>query len=106
MADPYHVILSEEQRTELRGLEGSEVAAARMLTCTRTMLKADRVGKRALDGQQEAKLIALPCSEAPEVAARWSLRLLADDLVRLEVVAAISHETVRQTRNKTRSSRP
>ena len=60
---------------------------------------------RKLDGRQEAHLVALACSEAPGGRARWRLRLLADELVRLEVVAAIAHETVRRTLQKTTSSR-
>ncbi len=75
------------------------------LPATLARKRPDRVYERALDGEQEAKLIALACSEAPEGTARWSLRLLADELVRLEVVEAISHETVRQTLKKTSSSR-
>jgi hypothetical protein len=67
--------------------------------------RPDRVYERALDGEREAKLVAPACSVAPAGAARWSLRLLADELVRLEVVEAISHETVRQTLKKTSSSR-
>lgn len=67
--------------------------------------RPDRVYERALDGRREAHLVALACSEAPEGHARWSLRLLADELVRLEVVPAVSHETVRRTLKKTTSSR-
>ena len=59
---------------------------------------------RKLDGVQEAHLIALACSPAPKGRARWSLRLLADKLVELEVVEDISYETVRQTLTKTNSS--
>jgi transposase len=53
------------------------------------------------DGDAEARLIALACSHPPEGRARWTLRLLADRLVELEVVEAVSHETVRQTLKKT-----
>lgn len=53
-----------------------------------------------LDGEAEAKLIALSCSEPPEGVAKWTLRLLASELVRLEVVESISPETVRQTLKK------
>jgi hypothetical protein len=53
-----------------------------------------------LDGQQEARLTALACSTPPAGHARWSLRLLADRLVELEVVEAISHETVRRALKK------
>ena len=67
--------------------------------------RPDRVYERALDGRQEAHLVALACSAPPAGLARWSLRLLADELVRLEVVGAVSHETVRRTLKKTTSSR-
>lgn len=59
---------------------------------------------RRLDGEQEAHLIAITCSEAPEGYARWSLRLLADRMVELEYVESVSHETIRQTLKKTTSS--
>lgn len=59
---------------------------------------------RRLDGEQEAHLIAMTCGEAPEGHARWSLRLLAERMVELEVVESISHETVRQTLKKTTSN--
>jgi hypothetical protein len=52
---------------------------------------------RKVDGECEARLIALLCGPAPEGFARWSLRLLADRLVELEIIEQISHETVRQT---------
>jgi len=55
---------------------------------------------RKLDGKKEARLVALACSPAPPGRQRWSLRLLADRLVVLEVVDSISHETVRQTLKK------
>jgi hypothetical protein len=64
-----------------------------------------RVYTRKLDGAQEARLIALTCGEPPAGQARWTLRLLADKLVELEVVEAISHQTVRRVLKKTRSSR-
>lgn len=60
---------------------------------------------RKLDGQAEAKLIATACSEAPEGRSRWTLRLLADRMVALEVVDSLSHECVRTTLKKTNSSR-
>lgn len=150
MAYPYRVVLSEDQRAELRGLIASGVAAARTLTRARILLKAnhgeggpgwsdaaiagaldihpstvsrvrrqfvsegltatlarkrpDRVYERRLDGRQEAHLIALACATPPDGYAQWSLRLLADEVVRLEIVETISHETVRQTLKKTISS--
>jgi len=57
--------------------------------------------KRKLDGRAEATLIATACTEAPEGHERWTLRLLADQLVMLQVVDAISYETVRRTLKKT-----
>ncbi len=61
---------------------------------------------RKLDGEQEARLIALACSEPPEGQARWSLRLLANRLVELEIVEEeVSYQTVRRTLKKTPSSR-
>jgi transposase len=61
---------------------------------------------RKLDGVQEAKLIALACAKPPTGQARWSLRLLADKLVELEIVEdAVSYQTVRRILKKTRSSR-
>jgi transposase len=61
---------------------------------------------RKLDGVQEAKLIALACAKPPTGQARWSLRLLADKLVELEIVEeAVSYQTVRRMLKKTRSSR-
>jgi transposase len=62
-------------------------------------------GQRKLDGKQEAFLIALACSTPPEGRACWTMQLLADRLVALRVVEAISDETVRRTLKKTRSSR-
>ena len=53
------------------------------------------------DGEKEAKLIALACSEPPAGHKRWSLRLLADKLVELNVFESISHERVRQVMKKT-----
>ena len=55
----------------------------------------------ALDGEGEAWLAKLACSEAPDGRSRWTLRLLAERLVELEVVGSISHETVRKTLKKT-----
>jgi transposase len=64
----------------------------------------NRVYPRTLDGQAEARLVALACGEPPAGRERWTLRLLADALVRLEVVEAISYETVRRTLQQTTSS--
>jgi len=60
---------------------------------------------RKIDGAAEAHLIATACSKAPEGRTRWTLRLLADRMVTLELVDSISHETVRRILKKTKSSR-
>lgn len=57
--------------------------------------------KRVVDGDVEAHLIALRCGDPPEGRNQWTLRLLADKLVELEIVPSICHETVRQTLKKT-----
>ena len=57
--------------------------------------KSSRIYERALDGKQEAQLIALACSPQPEGYARWTLRLLAERMVELKYVESLSHETVR-----------
>ncbi len=57
---------------------------------------------RKLDGDQEARLVAIACSAPPAGKARWTLKMLADRLVELEVVDAVSDETVRRTLKKTR----
>lgn len=56
--------------------------------------------ERKADGEFEARLTALACSEPPEGYARWSLRLLADKAVELEYVDSVSYETVRRTLKK------
>ena len=77
--------------------QGVEVALARQRPTGRQF--------RKLDGAQEAKLVALACSPPPTGQARWTLTLLADQMVVLEIVDAIGKETVRRTRKKTTSSR-
>jgi transposase len=59
-----------------------------------------RVYERKLDGEHEAQLIALTCGEPPRGQARWTMRLLAAKLVELEIVEAISYQTVRRTLKK------
>ena len=53
------------------------------------------------DGEKEAHLIALVCSEPPEGASRWTLRLLAEKMVELNHFSSVSHETIRRTLKKT-----
>jgi transposase len=59
---------------------------------------------RVFDGAAEAHLIAQACSKAPEGRARWTLRLLADRMVELNIVDGVCHETVRQALKKTNLS--
>jgi transposase len=63
----------------------------------------DRNYERKLDGETEARLIALACSDPPEGRSRWTLRLLADELVTLDEIEfdSVAHETVRKTLKKT-----
>ncbi len=65
---------------------------------------SSRVYERKLDGDAEAHLIALSCSDPPEGFCRWSLRLLASQMVELEYVEGVSHETVRRVLKKTNLS--
>lgn len=60
--------------------------------------------EKVFDGSVEARLVALRCSEPPAGRAKWTLHLLADKMVELQYVDAISHESVRQILKKTRSS--
>ena len=64
-----------------------------------------KVSRKKIDGDVEAHLVALSCSEPPEGRARWTLRLLADSIVELGYVQSISHEAVRQTLKKTNLNR-
>ena len=66
--------------------------------------KGKRVYEKKADGDFEAHLVALSCGAPPEGFARWSLRLLADQLVELNYVDSVSHETVRQVLKKTNLS--
>lgn len=66
-----------------------------------TRRKPQREYQRKLDGDAEAHLIALACGETPPGHARWTLRLLADQMVALDYVDTVSYETVRQTLKKT-----
>jgi len=63
-----------------------------------------RVYEKKADGDFEAHLISIACSEAPEGFARWSLRLLSEKMVELKYVESVSHETVRKVLKKTNLS--
>jgi len=62
--------------------------------------KGSRIYAKKVDGDLEAHLVALSCSEPPEGFARWSLRLLADKAVELDYIDSISHETIRRVLKK------
>lgn len=66
--------------------------------------KGQRFYEKKADGDFEAHLVALSCSEPPEGFSRWSLRLLADRAVELDYIDSVSHETVRRVLKKTRLS--
>ena len=66
--------------------------------------KGSRVYAKKADGDFEAHLVALSCSDPPEGFARWTLRLLADKVVELQYIDSVSHETIRRVLKKTNSS--
>jgi transposase len=66
--------------------------------------KGNRVYKKKADGDFEAHLVALSCTNPPEGFARWSLRLLADRVVELDYIDKVSHETIRRVLKKTKLS--
>ena len=99
---------TDEQTAEAFSMRANTVAEIRRrfveegLDCAldrKTPIEPPR--RRKLDGAGEARLIAMACGEPPEGRARWTLRLLAGQLVELAIVDGISHETVRQTLKKT-----
>jgi transposase len=93
-----HVNVKSVERLKQRFVEeGFDACLGRKAYPEVTNIKAD--------GDFEAHLIALSCSEAPEGYANWSLRLLADKMVELKYVDSISHETIRRTLKKTKSNR-
>ena len=89
------VTIAKVRRTFME--QGLEVALQRK--------KPDREYEHILDGEGEAHLIALACSEPPTGRRHWSLRLLQDRFVKLRHVDSISYETIRRVLKKTNSSR-
>jgi len=81
-----------ERVRKLFVLEGLEAALNRRYP--------KREYQRKIDGYKEAHLIALSCGAPPEGRTRWTLRLLADQMVELDLVESLSHETVRQVLKK------
>jgi transposase len=94
IAAALHVHAATVERTRRRFVEGGVERALRD--------KPRPGGRPKLDGKQAAHLVALACSAPPEGRSRWTMQLLADRLVELALVAAISDETVRRTLKKTR----
>ncbi len=99
IAEAVEVSVATVERVRQRFVErGPDAALARK--------DQDRPSRqRKLDGAAEARLIALACSAPPRGRKAWTLKLLADKLVELEVVDTIAGETVRQVLKKTSSSR-
>lgn len=97
ISDALNISISTIERIRQRFVEQSLKAALSRQLPSRTK-------PRLLDGEQEAHLVALACAQPPEGQGKWSLRLLADQLVELGYVESISHETVRQTLKKTNSN--
>ncbi len=99
VGERYHVSTRTVERLRERAVEhGLDVALSGLPRGPRNPL-------RKFDGEVEARLVALRCSDPPEDRAGWTRHLLAERLVALDVVDSISHESVRQILNQTRSSR-
>jgi transposase len=110
-ADEGGAALRDTQISKALGVTVQTVERIRKHYCSQGLERAvqrqarpDRGIPRKVDGELEARLITLACSQAPGEAPRWTLKMLADELVRLELVDSISHEQVRKTLKKTRSS--
>jgi len=116
------ILLMADESQENGGWKDADIAAAlsaSMRTVERTREKCVEHGieaalnhtrpqqtrRKILDGAAEARLIQLACSKAPEGREDWSMQLLADKLIELEVVETVSRETVRTTLKKTNLSR-
>jgi transposase len=97
IADAFEISISKVQRLRQRLVEEGLAAAL-------VRHPSPQLHPRKLDGAQEARLVTLACSAPPAGRARWTLQLLADQLVVLKVVDTISDETVRVTLKKPRSS--
>ncbi|MEM9410246.1 MAG: IS630 family transposase [Planctomycetota bacterium] len=105
------LLKADEGKTDAENAEFSDVSLSTVFRVRRRFVEEGldsavfrkNTGKRIyrkLDGKAEATLIATACSEAPEGRSRWTLRLLADRLIALEVVDSVSHECVRATLKK------
>jgi len=100
----YEQICAAYNVTQVTVMKVRKSYVERGLQATLERKKPDREYERALDGEAEAHLIALACSEPPTGQTRWSLRLLRDRFVRLGHVDHVSHETIRTTLKKMNSN--
>lgn len=96
ISEALHTGVTTAERTRRKFVEGGLPKALNE--------RARRGGQRKLDGKQEAFLVALTCSTPPDGHKRWTMQLLADKLVTLEIIEHISDETVRRALKKTNSS--
>ena len=111
------ILLMADEAQENGGWKDADIAkalSASMRTVERTRQKCveegveaalnhtrpKRTRSKVLDGEAEARLVQLACSEAPDGREDWSMQLLADKLIELEVVETVSRETVRTTQKK------
>ena len=115
------ILLMADEAQENGGWKDAEIAkalGAHMRTVERTRQKCVEMGieatlnhtrpkktrSKVLDGEAEARLVQLACSDAPDGRENWSMQLLADKLIELEIVETVSRETVRTTLKKTNLS--
>ena len=99
VAERYHVSTRTVERLRERAVEHG------LDTALHGLPRGPRNPLCKFDGEVEARLVALRCSDPPDNRAGWTLHLLAERLVALDIVESISHESVRQILNQTRSSR-
>jgi transposase len=96
VAEAVEVSVATVERARRRFVEEGLDAAL----CRKRQERPSR--ERKLDGAAEARLVAIACSQPPDGRDRWTMQMLADELVELRVVDAVSDETVRRTLQKTR----
>jgi len=115
------ILLMADEAQENGGWKDADIAkalGAHERTVERTRQKCVEMGieaalnhtrpkktrSKVLDGEAEARLVQLACSEAPDGRENWSMQLLADKMIELEIVETVSRETIRTTLKKTSSS--
>lgn len=94
IADAYNISVDKVERTRKRFVEEGFQAAL-------TRKSVDRSYRRKIQGEEEAHLIALCCSQAPKGRVRWTLKLLADKMVELHYIDSVSYRTVGRALKKT-----